>query len=123
FDMRCHGMTFQLQSVTEWCRGNLPAHTRLLIHDAGFISLDTEFRLTDLVGLKTPAAIRDHLELTWPSAGTRRAEAIQRIARRDRTDYLVVTQEWNELFSITGGLQRLGWKVDGLRDSREYYQV
>lgn len=111
------------ETVTEWCQGHLPADTRLLIHDAGYMSYATAFPLTDFVGLKTPECIREHRELTWTSAGRRRVEAIQRIARRNQARYLVLTDEWDGLFHITRGLQDLGWKAEPLRRPPVFYQV
>ncbi len=116
-------MTRELETTAGWCRENLPAHSRLLVHDAGFISYATEFPLTDLVGLKSPASIRDHRELTWPSAGRRRAEALHRIARRNHVGYLIATQEWNQFYGIDKGLRKLGWKLETLALPSEHYRV
>jgi hypothetical protein len=123
FMTRRQQVTFDLRTIAAWCRGQLPAHSRLLIHDAGYLSCATEFPLTDLVGLKTPASLRDHRELTWPSGGGRRAEAIDRIARRSGAEYLIVTQEWDEGLHITAGLRGFGWKLEALNPPCKSYQV
>jgi hypothetical protein len=112
-----------VETAAQWCQMHLPAHTRLLIHDAGYLSCATDFPLTDLVGLKSPDSIRDHRELTWTSAGARRAEAIARIARRNRAECLIVSQNWNQLFHISAGLQKLGWKVKRLNPGSDFYEV
>lgn len=102
----------ELDAVADWCRRNLPPHSVLLIHDAGYLAYATRFKLLDMVGLKTPASTVVHRTVTWPSGGDRRGEAIHRIAEAGRPDYLVVQAGWDRIFSITPGLQQHGWRVD-----------
>ena len=79
-----------LAGVANWCNKHLPPNSTLLIHDAGYIAYGTRFKAVDLVGLKTLWAVPYHRDLTFPSNGLRRGEAIDRIARRARPDYLLV---------------------------------
>lgn len=120
FTIRRDLMTRELVGVTGWCREHLPAHSRLLIHDAGYIACTTPFPLTDMVGLKSPASILEHQAYTWPSAGRGRAEAVRHIAAGSRSEYLVVTQEWDRLYGLTEGLRRGGWRVKELRTGGFY---
>jgi hypothetical protein len=84
-----------------WIRSNLPADAKILIHDAGFISLATANPMIDLVGLKTPSITGIHRDVTWASCGADRSEAYRMILERYRPAYLVVLSEWDEIFGIT----------------------
>lgn len=107
--------TGALASVAGWAHENLPADSKLLIHDAGFISYATDLRMVDLVGLKTPRVIHFHEELTKPSGGKLRGEAINRIALQERPRYLIVLNGWDGIFHITDALRSHGWRVDLMR--------
>lgn len=110
----------ELAAVANWCNANLPPNSRLLIHDAGYISYATNFRMVDLVGLKTPANIELHRELTYPTDGTKRAAAIDAAALRANSDYVVVLDLWDSIFKITEGLRRYGWRLDEVRTEGVY---
>lgn len=110
----------ECDGVADWARRNLPGDARLLIHDAGYIAWDTPFPLGDLVGLKTPSSIPDHLALTLPSGGEERPEAMARIAERSDATHLVVLDEWDGLFDITAGLRSEGWALEPLRTEGAY---
>lgn len=122
FDKRWHdhlnGSAFtvnELATVAVWANQNIPPHSTVLIHDAGFISYATRFHLVDLVGLKTPRVIRFHEELTEPSGGARRHEAMNRIALQERPQYLIALNRWDAIYGIVGALRENGWRVDPLR--------
>lgn len=102
---------YHLMPVVRWCRDSLPPHARVLVHDAGYISRGTDFRLTDLVGLKTPASVQYHRALTYPSGGRKRVEAISRIALVSHADFLIVLRLWERDFGIAHGLWERGWDV------------
>lgn len=115
----------ELAGVADWCRKNLPPGSRLLIHDAGYISYATDFPMADIVGLKTPANISFHREVTYASKGAARPLAIHTAALTSRAQYLVVLHGWDGVFRISDGLRAFGWQVDPLRDKGKYrvYQL
>ncbi|WP_181706883.1 hypothetical protein [Chthonobacter rhizosphaerae] len=110
----------ELASLSRWARETLPANAHLLVHDVGHLSWATGFRITDLVGLKTPSSIPDHLALTLPSNGARRGEAVARIAARAGATHLVALDEWDRLFAITDGLRAAGWTLVPVRGDGRY---
>ena len=103
-----------LAGVANWCNKHLPPNSTLLIHDAGYIAYGTRFKAVDLVGLKTLWAVPYHRDLTFPSNGLRRGEAIDRIAQRARPDYLLVLCRWEQIFHIASELRQCGWRLDEL---------
>lgn len=105
----------ELGALASFCRRHLPAGARLLVHDAGYLAHATDLELVDLVGLKTPAAARVHRQVTWPSCGQLRGEAVHRIAMAHRPHYLVVLSGWDRTFHISGALWLRGWGLDPLR--------
>ena len=110
----------ELAGVAAWCNAHLPKGSRLLIHDAGYISCATHFQMEDLVGLKTPSNIAFHRDLTYPSNGRRRAAAINAAALASHADYLIVLDVWNGIFQITDGLRENGWRLDQVRKEGIY---
>jgi hypothetical protein len=107
----CRFTVAELDGVADWCSHHLPAKSTLLVHDAGYISCKTHFRLIDLVGLKTPSSIPYHETLTYPSAGKNRYLAVSQIALRGHPDYLVALDGWDQAFTIVAGLRAAGWDV------------
>lgn len=114
----CDYTRVHLAGVAAWCNANLPPDSTLLIHDAGYIAYATRFRLVDLVGLKTPSSIAAHRDLTHPSGGRLRAEAVSRIARQSHPDYLLVLWWWEQDWHLAAGLREQGW---GVRPVNEQY--
>ncbi len=110
----------ELAGVARWCSDNLPPNSRLLIHDAGYISYGTHFQMTDVVGLKTPANVTLHRDWTYPTGGKARRMAVAAAARHAGSEYLVVLDLWDGIYSITDGLRRCGWTVDALRTKGAY---
>jgi hypothetical protein len=110
----------ELSSVAAWSRANLPPDSVMLIHDAGYIAWATPFRMVDLVGLKTPASIDLHRQITLPSGGERRAEAIELIAMHAKATHLVVLDSWDQIFHIREGLVAHGWAAEPARTSGAY---
>ena len=115
----------ELAGVADWCRKNLPPGSRLLIHDAGYISYATDFPMADIVGLKTPANIPLHRDATYASNGAARPLAIHAAALTSNAQYLVVLNDWDGIFRITDGLRTYGWQVLPRRDKGAYrvYQL
>jgi uncharacterized membrane protein (UPF0136 family) len=111
----------ELGGVADWCNENLPQGSRLLIHDAGYISYATHFQLIDMVGLKTPANIEFHKAMTYPSHGKLRDEAISKVELLGNADFLVVLDGWDNIFDITSGLRKNGWLLDPLRMNGAYH--
>jgi hypothetical protein len=115
----------ELVDLTSWCRDNLSPDAVLLIHDAGYISHATDFRLVDFVGLKTPSSVHLHRSITWPTCGLGRGQAVHEIALGAHPDYLVMLQGWNRIYKITQSLRTRGWRLDEVRrpDGGEGYSV
>ena len=109
-----------LHDLVAWCRQNLPADARVMLHDAGYMSYATDYRLIDLVGLKTPEAVVLHHEYTWPSAGADRAKAVAALAVETHAEYLVIVRNWVIMNELPGQLTALGWRVDPLRTDGAY---
>ncbi|HUT75269.1 MAG TPA: hypothetical protein VM221_10620 [Armatimonadota bacterium] len=112
--------TEELEGVAAWCRQNLSPDTLLLVHDVGYISYATSFRMVDFVGLKTPSSIPYHLSYSLPTRGRDRALAVHAIALRSGPAYLVMLQKWDDIFYLTDGLRVLGWTVDRVSPARAY---
>ena len=104
--------TSQLGGVAEWCNHNLPPTSTLLIHDAGYISFATSFRLWDLVGLKSPALATFNREITLPTCGLGRVDAVNRMALAVHPDYFVLKPYWDNIYLFTKVLPSLGWKLE-----------
>ncbi|MEO8503957.1 MAG: hypothetical protein ABI609_08685 [Acidobacteriota bacterium] len=106
-----------------WLREHLPANARVLVHDAGYVAFATPFTLIDVVGLKSPGSAVRHREITLPSCGTRRGEAIADIATAARATYLVTLAEWEQRFGFVAALEHAGWRVERLRNGHSGYSV
>jgi hypothetical protein len=106
----------ELVGISRWIDENLPPDARIALHDAGYVAYANDRAFTDIVGLKTPAAMAAHAAITKPSHGTRRVEALSKILRESRSNYLVVLTSWDNVGHITRGLSQQGWKVATLRD-------
>jgi hypothetical protein len=105
----------ELSTVARWANDFIPAGSTVLVHDAGYIAAATNHTLIDVVGLKRPRSIDEHRRLTWPSCGRRRGEAIERIARETRPQFVIVLRDWNRLFRITPALRERGWNLQKVR--------
>jgi hypothetical protein len=114
---RCNITTTELDGAARWCQINLPHQAKLLVHDIGYLSFSTDFKLVDAVGLKTPEAIKFHRRYTYPTGGRERSTAISDIASLLQPGYLVVLNGWDKLFHITTGLQQHGWQLKPLREN------
>lgn len=109
-----------LHDLVAWSRQNLPADAKVMVHDAGYMAYATDYRLIDLVGLKTPEAIPLHRRYTWPTAGAGRAKAVGALALETHAEYLVIVRNWEIMVRLPDELRSLGWRVDPLRTDGEY---
>ena len=109
----------ELEGMAAWSRNHLPRDAVLLVHDVGYISHATDFRLVDFVGLKTPSSVHFHRTMTWPSCGEHRGQAVHQIALLGRPGYLVMLQGWDRIYRITDSLRSQGWRVDEVRSPHE----
>lgn len=101
----------ELDGVATWLDEHAQGQ-KVLLHDAGYVGAYVDARLSDLVGLKTPASIPIHRDLTWASCGRDRHQAIDRIARHEQPDYLVVLGGWDGIFGISQSLRDRGWRLE-----------
>jgi len=103
-------------SLAHWLDTHLPRDATLLIHDAGYLSYATTFKLVDMVGLKTPGSIAYHRACTAPSNGRDRGLAISAIALTSGARYAVIKQDSPPFWATLGtDLAATGW---GLRELR-----
>lgn len=129
----------ELGGVATWANEHLPREAKVLVHDAGYLSWATPFQLVDLVGLKTPASVPPHRELTWgtcvayrPAPGTPdlfeqvndgRARAVERILEHEAPSHLVVLRHWNTIYQLVPRLSARGWRFGTLRENAWGYEV
>lgn len=113
-------LTQDQEQLVAWAEANLPEDARILVHDAGYFAWSTDFRLVDLVGLKTPSSILAHREHTLPTAGARRYVAVDEIAREQGSTHAIILDLpfWGDL---VGDLRRAGWDLSLLRSG--FYKV
>lgn len=119
----CEKNKIQLLGLREWCLQNLPVGSKIAVHDAGAISWETPFVLTDLVGLKSPKSVEFHKQYTYPSHGKARAKAINLILADSRADYLILIEGWDKLYHFSEDLKAEGWRLEALRPKKSVYQV
>lgn len=108
------GFTDDQIQLVGWADRHLPSDARILIHDAGYMGWATDYRLVDLVGLKTPASIEVHRRYTLPSAGLDRSKAIAQIAAQQQVTHAIILDGlfWRD---IADGLRQHGWRLDPMR--------
>ncbi|WP_395405589.1 hypothetical protein ACHMW6_03490 [Pseudoduganella sp. UC29_106] len=114
-----HGKTFareEFDAAARWAGANLPATSRVLVHDAGYVSLATQLQLVDLVGLKTPSSVGVHRRLTYPSNGKLRGQAISSIAYCSGSTHAIIQQDDLRVWAAIGDLLiEQGWALETLR--------
>lgn len=112
----CHARPFVRDGLAagSWAKANLPADTRVLVHDAGTFAFASRLPLTDIVGLKTPAAIPEHRRFTQPDGGKGRWRALDAIGRKSGARYVEVLDVpfWADLVR---DYRQAGWRLDPLR--------
>ena len=86
--------------------------SRVLVHDIGYMPFDDAAPVfIDMVGLKDRRAARAHHELTGPTCGARRADALRAVALDERPDALVIWQPWDDYFGVSKALLEAGWRL------------
>lgn len=102
----------ELAHVAIWCDSRLDSSSVLIVHDAGYIAYATDFKIVDMVGLKTRKSADLHRLSSQVSGGRTRIAAVSTIALESGATHLIVFDEWDQIFEITGGLQDLGWGLE-----------
>ena len=86
---------------------------RVMVHDAGYLAFaDAAPIFIDMVGLKTRAAAVLNRELTGPTCGDRRGDALRALAAETMPDHLVIWEPWDEFFRVSDSLRRGGWRTE-----------
>lgn len=116
-------LSLQRDGLARWISLNIESTETVLVQDAGMLAVFTRNPLVDLVGLKTPASIKVHQALTWPTCGARRAEAAAAIARSANAKYALFTADWDRIFELSAGLERNGVKVEEVATSFGEYRL
>lgn len=104
-----HFTETELAGLARWAEQNLPKDSPTAIHDAGYLAYATDLPLVDVVGLKTPDAVREHQRLTLPSCAKQRAEAVLEVVRRHGAKHLIV---YRNAFQLEPGLKQSGWRLE-----------
>lgn len=101
-------------ALADWADANLPAGSRLLVHDAGMPAWRTRRPLVDLVGLKSPDSVAAHRRWTAPSGGADRFRALDAIIRRTGVSHAILLDDRPDGFWFTLGadLRRAGWRLE-----------
>ncbi len=100
----------------------------ILVHDIGTFGLVLERPLVDIVGLRTRCAAQVN-ELARASGGDDwHGDALAWLARESGARYLLVSEEWDDLFRFSAGLTARGWTierepVDALRIWYRLYEI
>lgn len=114
----------ELESTADWVNNHTNLGTRILIHDAGYISYATQGRhYIDLVGLKTFSNSLIHQEHTWRSCGKARGQAMQQIITEFQPDYLIVFNGWDKVFNLTEKLSSNGFHLQLKSSLNKSYQI
>ncbi len=115
--------------TAEWMTENLPSNSVVGVHDAGFIPWkiastvsNQNIRFVDLVGLKSPSAIKFHEEFTAPSNGKERWRAFDVLGRERKIDYIIVLDRpfWRR---IEDSFKTAGWDINLIFANEGGYQV
>ena len=61
-----------------------------------------------------------HRDLTYPSNGKYRSQAISEIWLTGHANYLVVLDGWDRVFSVVTGLKKSGWKLRQVNSDHRY---
>jgi hypothetical protein len=110
-----------VHELAAWCQQTLPAGTRVLVQDAGYIAYGTKLRVIDYVGLKTPEAMTLNKTYSWPTAGRERAKTVAALSLREHADYLIVLgQGADPSTKLPGQMRMLGWGADAVKSEGVY---
>lgn len=101
---------------------SLPAGTPVLVHDAGYIAWRRpDLRLTDIVGLKSPASEAVHRRLSMATG--RHDLALAEIARTVAAHHMVVLVDRGYWQGLADDLRRLGWHVHPIVQPERGYAI
>jgi len=106
------GYRENLIEMVDWMNRNIDPGSLVMVHDAGYVAYAGHFKVVDLVGLKSPPAADVQKEITYPSAGRLRSTAVAQIAKEFQPQYLMIMQEWDQIFSLLDALRTEGWGAD-----------
>ena len=106
--------------VAVWANRNLPSNAIVMVHDAGYLSYATRFRMVDMVGLKTPVAVELNRTLTWANPKQGHTPVIAKLAIEAGASYLVTLHGWCDMDDVPGQLRNQHWSVDLLDTSGGY---
>lgn len=112
----------ELAGVSDWVVRRVPHNAVVLVHDAGYLSLQGQQRLVDVVGLKTPSSMAVHKQHTFMTCD-RLSPALSLIAQHAGAQFFVVLVDWDRIFQLTNSLRAQGWHVaraDGERGQTSY---
>lgn len=114
-------------ATVAWMKAHLPPTTRVLVHDVGFISIDTPFPMVDLVGLKTPSSVPVNREAGAEVCGHGQQGVVAGIlAFQQHAQVFVMLPTWDSVFQLRDGLEELGFgvtRLDGERGDGTLYRV
>jgi hypothetical protein len=110
-----------LYPVADWLAEHVTPEQTVLVHDAGYVGYALNMPvLNDLVGLKTPANIKYHEQITWPSCGAERPTAIAAILLEAKPDFAVVYNVWDRIFGISYSFSIIGAQLEPLLNTGQY---
>ena len=119
-----HVMTDAVVAAANWCNTHLPPSAVILVHDAGYMAVATQFHLIDLVGLKTPATIYYQQKYFLDGCKMQRGAATAAVIHRYHPDYMITLPEWEQGFGVMRNRERLGWSAKLLyKTSAEGYRI
>src|SRR4030095_3111496 len=102
-------------AIVEWLHDHVPARSRLMVIDAGFLAYATDYPLVDAVGLKTPAIGHANKRLPLPSCGVARGQALSVIAKTSAAEYFVSWGEWESSLRLAEQLSDAGTRAEEVR--------
>lgn len=121
-----NGRRFTAQSIapiSDWINKNTPPDATILIHDAGYIGYTSKRKLIDLVGLKTPEAIKINQKINHLSCGLDRGKSIAAIAQKYSPTYAIILNEWDLTFQITDALKKSGNHLEKVFSTNRGYSL
>lgn len=105
------GKRVTLEETAEWIRSNLEPNEMLMLHDIGYMSFATDQLLFDLVGLKSPMAVRINRELRYHRGYDGLGSALAEMAKRSDACVLLVSTGWNQQGYLTIAMSDHGWSL------------
>ena len=108
-----------IAGMSHWVNQNVPKGSTILVHDVGYLSwVATGYKMTDLVGLKTPESIQVHKDVTLKTCGEKRGWAVAYIAREANPAYAITSDDWNFHFQLDQAIALAGYELTPVYDER-----